>query len=67
MPRKKEPEFFIATTSGVLKVKGRNEMFVRGKTIVHRESPLYRAAPHYFKAIDRPSVEQATAAPGERR
>jgi hypothetical protein len=67
MPRKKEPEFFIATTSGALKVAGRAETFVRGKTIVHCDSPLYRAYPHLFKPIDRPSVEQATAAPGERR
>lgn len=67
MPRKKEPDYFVATTSGVMKVNGRNETFVRGRTIVHRDSPLYRDYPHLFKPIDRPPVEQTTAAPGERR
>lgn len=67
MPRKREPEYFVATTSGVFKVNGKIEHFKRGQTIVHRDSPLYRAHSKLFTPIDRPSVEQATAAPGERR
>ena len=67
MPRKATPDYFIAITSGVLKIKGKPETFVRGKTIVHRDSPLYRAYPQHFQPIERPSTEQATAAPGERR
>ena len=67
MPRTKQPDYFVATTSGVMKVAGKPQTFVRGKTIVHRDSELYRSYPHLFQPIDRPAVEQATAAPGERR
>lgn len=67
MPRTKQPEYFVATTSGVLKVDGKPETFLRGRTIVHRDSPLYRAYPKFFKPVERPESEQATAAPGERR
>ena len=67
MPRTKAPDYFVATTSGVFKVAGKTETFVRGKTIVHRDSALYRAYPNLFQPVERPAVEQATAAPGERR
>lgn len=67
MARKAEPQYFVATTSGVFKVAGKVEHFKRGQTIVHRDSPLYRQYPHLFKPVERPAVEQATAAPGERR
>lgn len=67
MPRTKQPDYFMATTSGALKVAGKTETFVRGKTVVHRESALYRAYPNLFAPIDRPAVEQATSAPGESR
>lgn len=67
MPRKATPDYFIAITSGVLKIKGKAETFIRGKTIVHRDSSLYRAHPEHFMPIERPPTEQATAAPGERR
>ena len=67
MPRKKEPEFFVATTSGVLNIAGHRETFIAGRTIVSKDAPLFRAYPHLFKAIDHPVIEQATAAPGEKR
>lgn len=67
MARKRDPEFYVATTSGVLKVKGKSETFIAGRTIVSRDSALYRAYPHLFKPVEHPAVEQATAAPGERR
>jgi hypothetical protein len=67
MARKSEPEFFVATTSGALKVKGKVETFIVGRTIVHRSSPLYQAHPDLFQPIERPAVEQATAAPGASR
>ncbi|HEX7098425.1 MAG TPA: hypothetical protein VF377_04240 [Acidimicrobiia bacterium] len=67
MPRAKQVDYYVATTSGVLKVNGKRETFVRGQTIVHRDSPLYRAHPHLFRPVERPSVEQTTAAPGESR
>jgi hypothetical protein len=67
MPRKKEPEYFVARSSGVVKVNGHKETYVAGKTIVHRDTALYKAAPDRFVPVERPEVEQATAAPGEHR
>lgn len=67
MPRAKTPDFYVAITSGVLKVDGKRETFIKGKTIVHRDSALFRKHPDYFRPVERPAVEQATAAPGERR
>ena len=67
MPRTKQPDYFVATTSGVLKVDGKTETFIRNRTVVHRDSPMYRAYPKLFRPVDRPGTEQATAAPGESR
>lgn len=67
MPRKAQPDFYVALSSGVLKVDGKIERYFEGRTIVHRDSPLYRAMPGRFKPVERPAVESATAAPGERR
>ena len=67
MPRKKEPEYFVATSSGVARVDGKREVYHAGRTIVHRDSALYRAFPDRFRAVDRSPVEQATKAPGEKR
>lgn len=67
MPRKAQPEFFVARSSGVVKVDGRKEFYREGQTIVHRDSALYKAIPHRFDPVERPTTEQATAAPGERR
>ena len=67
MPRKSEPEFFVATSSGVVKVEGRHENYLAGKTIVHRDSALYKAVPTRFRPVERPAVEKATAVPGEQR
>lgn len=67
MPRKREPEYFIAISSGSLRVDGKIETFVRGRTVVHRSAALYRAHPDMFRPIEHPTIEQATAAPGEKR
>lgn len=67
MPRKKEPEFFVAISSGVARVDGKREVYHAGTTIVHRDSALYRSNPKLFKPVERPGVEQMTAAPGESR
>ena len=67
MPRKAEPQFFVAISSGVIKVDGKLETYRDGQTIVHRDSPLYKAAPGRFKPVERPTIEQATAAPGQSR
>ena len=68
MPRTKQPETYIATSSGVLKINGKIERYTAGQTIVHRSHPLYQAIPERFQPLTAlPVVEQATAAPGERR
>ena len=67
MSRTKQPDYFVAITSGVYKVDGKPEFFVRGRTIVHADSPLYKAHPDLFRPVERPSVEMATAAPGQSR
>ena len=66
-PRKRQSEYFVATTSGTLMVNGKRETFVKGRTILHRSEALYQAHPELFAPIDHANVEQATAAPGERR
>lgn len=67
MPRTKQPDYFVATSSGIIQVDGRSEVYQRGKTIVHRDSALYRAIPNRFRPVERPAIEQATAAPDQRR
>lgn len=67
MPSKAQPEFYVARSSGVIKIDGRNEFYTVNQTIVHKDSALYRAIPDRFQPVERPQVEKATAAPGERR
>ena len=70
-PRKKqpdEPSVYVAKTSGAIKVKGQLYRFAAGVTRVRVDHPLRKAHPHLFEpmALDL-EIEQATAAPGERR
>ena len=67
MPTKKEPDYFVARSSGVVRIDGKTEFYTAGKTIVHRDSELYRRIPERFTPVERPAVEQATAAPGQVR
>jgi hypothetical protein len=67
MPRKAQPDFFVAQSSGIVKVNGQMETYLKGQTIVHRDSDLYKLIPERFKPVERPPTEKATAAPGEFR
>jgi len=66
-------KYYIATTSGSASIDGKEYDFNMGITRVAADHPLVKACPLYFEPIDDgsravvPDVEQATAAPGERR
>ena len=50
--RKPEPGLYIATTSGVVKVKGVVYRYIGGKTIIRDTDPLLRAVPGSFEPFD---------------
>ena len=60
---------WIATDSGAVEVDGETRIFVKDKTLVRDDDPMLKQIPHCFEPLDGPDaeVEQATAAPGERR
>jgi hypothetical protein len=69
-PRSRDQDIYVATESGSCEVAGENHVFVKGITRVRAGHPLLKAVPDYFKPIELEvhyDVEQATAAPGERR
>ena len=45
---KPEPGLYIATTTGVVRIKGVMYRYTRGKTIVRDSDPLLRAVPASF-------------------
>lgn len=69
MARGSSQDAFIATETFVVEIDGVPEYVEKDKTIVHRASAVYRKNPHMFRPLEvsLPEVEQATAAPGERR
>lgn len=64
MPRAKSTAALIARTSGVMSVDGSRYFFRKGQPY-SADHPLVRTHPELFEAFA--PVEQATAAPGERR
>lgn len=61
---------YIATDSGSAEIKGETLVFSKGATLVREGHPLLKACPDFFElASDHVhyDVEQATAAPGEKR
>lgn len=85
---KKQEQLYVAATSGSAHVEGEGDVsFVRDRTIVDGNDPLYRQASAHFKPLElmvrrypgqgvedaespperERGVEQATAAPGEKR
>ena len=69
MPAKtKEPTIYVANSSGVIKVDGEVYRYSKGQTRIRAGHPILRAIPDKFAplALDY-DVEQATAAPGEKR
>lgn len=69
-PRQQPGAVFVATESGSCDIGGQIHVFVRNVTRVRAGHPLLRAVPDYFRPLDELihyDVEQATAAPGEKR
>jgi hypothetical protein len=72
---KKADEVFVANTSGAIDVDGESMTFTKGVTRVANAgvgAKILKAVPDYFDAVDDRvhyggGVEQATAAPGEKR
>ena len=61
---------YIATESGSAEVDGETYIFTRGQTRVREGHPLLDAVRDYFEPVGdhiHYDVEQATAAPGEKR
>jgi hypothetical protein len=61
---------YVAIDSGSCEIKGENYSFTKGTTLVREGHALLKECPDYFQpASDHVhyDVEQATAAPGEKR
>ena len=62
---------YVANTSGAAEIDGVEYQFNVGVTHLRKGHPLLEACPTYFDLVGgaeaEPEVEQATAAPGERR
>lgn len=61
---------YIATTSGTADVDGENYPFTKNVTRVSEGHPLLKQCPDFFELAENHihyEVEQATAAPGEKR
>ncbi len=70
MARRRNPDqdILIAKTSGVLVVDGVEQTITRGVSRARASHPIVRAAPDWWEPIQvHYDVEEATAAPGERR
>jgi hypothetical protein len=69
MPRKSTPDIYVAKTSFHCEVDG-ERLFVTAGERVRNGHALLRAQPENFEPVDTTvhyDVEQATAAPGEKR
>lgn len=68
MPKAKEPSIFVARTSGDIKIDGEVYSYRAGRTRVREGHPLLRVIPERFEPLKVDyEIEQATAAPGEKR
>ena len=72
-PRSRSDEgsaIYVAKESFACDVDGENYQFHKGRTRVRASHPAVKANPDYFEPVELEvhyDVEQATAAPGERR
>jgi len=66
MARPPVPQIFVATSTGIVKVKGKEYRYLKDRTRVARGHPLLRAMPDRFKplALDY-DIERTIAAPNE--
>lgn len=64
----RDTDILLAVETGWVNVKGESVLVQRGVTRAHAGSDIAKAYPQFFELIDvHFPVEQATAAPGERR
>ena len=69
MPRRAEPDIYVTKTQFWVELEGVPTLIARGER-VRKGHSLLRSHPEYFEPVDRDvkyDIEQATAAPGERR
>jgi hypothetical protein len=67
---KKTGAVYVAIDSGSCEIKGENFSFTKGTTLVRDGHALLKAVPEAFELVSdhvHYDVEQATAAPGEKR
>lgn len=68
MPKTKEPEIYVARSSGAIKIDGEVYRYTKGQTRIRSGHPLLGALPDRFIPLKLDyDVEQTTAAPGEKR
>jgi hypothetical protein len=66
--KEKEPEIYVARSTGVVRVDGKLTNYYGGTTRVRAGHPLLKAAPNAFVPMKLDyDIEQATKAPGEKR
>ena len=62
--------YLVANTTGSAEIDGQKYDFTAGETRISTSHPLAKGCPLYFDPVEDsalPEVEQATAAPGEKR
>ena len=61
--------YYVARSSGVIKIRGELYRYAAGRTRVRAGHPLLEVLPDRFEPLDMTydTIEQATAAPGEKR
>lgn len=68
MPKKKEPEIYVARSSGVVKIDGKLHHYYAGSTRVRAGHPLLKKVPNGWKPLQLDyEVEDATKTPGRKR
>lgn len=69
MPRPRQQQRFVQAKDAATGRVGDESFVVRAGDLFAAEHPIVRAYPHFFRAADiqRPAVEEMTAAPGEQR
>jgi len=66
----KSDRVYVATESFACQIEGKDYQITKGQTRVREGHPLLQTNPQYFRPMEENvhyDVEQATAAPGEKR
>lgn len=54
MARAKDPDVYVAVSSGTVRIDGKRRDYVRGMTVVRAGDPLLRAIPSRFRPLTDP-------------